>query len=582
MAFAPDGKTLVASYNIGGFEILDAATGKVLRSLSNDLSVYTDFLFRADGRVLFAASDRGGHLSAWKVDDQASEPLPSGDGATGLAPDLSRTDDGSILCACGTGRSLSLFSGPFLQNYRDINIPGDDAAIGGRISPDGTRIAVYTEGAGLLLIDATNGATRESIRLDSPPGCVRWLPGDDRFLVGCVDGTARLHRTLGGRELRRFYGHSRAVSDMAVTPDGHRFASASGDGSVRMFEIATGRQLVSFRDLTSRQYHSVSLSPDGRRAVTASDETITIWNLEPPPASQRRDLGMKAPEGALFGLSGDRIITYDRQSLSIESVEPGKAGASFPVGSPIVGVSTAGARLASAHADGVIRLWELKDPRPIASLPPLPGLDGCWLAGGEGDVLIASSDKGASAMRVEGGKVGPEVALAVPGRVAAADLSGDGGSIVAVPRGSSRAYLLNASDGKASGVIELGRDDCRRVRCVPGGKALLAQFEGGEIHLWDIDSRERIHAPLLDLGPIRGLDLSADPAPQRVATAGEDGKVRLWDPLTGREALWLDAHNGPALAVSLSPSGDALRSVGRDGTLRTWRAEPLPKPKATP
>jgi WD40 repeat protein len=61
------------------------------------------------------------------------------------------------------------------------------------------------------------------------------------------------------------------------------------------------------------------------------------------------------------------------------------------------------------------------------------------------------------------------------------------------------------------------------------------------------------------------------PAGARLASAGEDGMVRVWDLAAGREALTL-RHQGWVSAVAFSPAGGRLASAGSDGTVRVWDA----------
>jgi WD40 repeat protein len=58
----------------------------------------------------------------------------------------------------------------------------------------------------------------------------------------------------------------------------------------------------------------------------------------------------------------------------------------------------------------------------------------------------------------------------------------------------------------------------------------------------------------------------------RLASAGEDGTVKLWDVGTGQAALTLPGHSSAVHSLSFSPDGARLASGGEDRTVRIWDA----------
>ena len=67
---------------------------------------------------------------------------------------------------------------------------------------------------------------------------------------------------------------------MSVSPDGRRAVSASDDQTLRLWDLESGQCLRTSK-ATRTTVTSVSVSPDGRRAVSASyDKTLRVWDLE--------------------------------------------------------------------------------------------------------------------------------------------------------------------------------------------------------------------------------------------------------------------------------------------------------------
>ena len=67
---------------------------------------------------------------------------------------------------------------------------------------------------------------------------------------------------------------------MAVSPDGRRAVSASDDKTLKVWDLESGRELRTLQG-HSDWVNGVAVSPDGRRAVSASDDkTLKVWDLE--------------------------------------------------------------------------------------------------------------------------------------------------------------------------------------------------------------------------------------------------------------------------------------------------------------
>ncbi len=75
-------------------------------------------------------------------------------------------------------------------------------------------------------------------------------------------------------------GHSSEVNALAVTPDGKQAVSASDDQTLKVWDLVSGREL---RTLTghSNSVNAVAVTPDSKHAVSASsDHTLKVWDLE--------------------------------------------------------------------------------------------------------------------------------------------------------------------------------------------------------------------------------------------------------------------------------------------------------------
>jgi serine/threonine protein kinase len=128
-----------------------------------------------------------------------------------------------------------------------------------------------------------------------------WLPGSDHTIL-LWDFEAK-------QPIRRFPGHTRHVSALSISPDGRRALSGSHDNSVRLWDIASGEEIHCMVGHASA-VQSVTFSPDGRWALSASeDASVRLWDLE--NGKQRYQfLGHQGPvRCVIFCSDGRRAIS---------------------------------------------------------------------------------------------------------------------------------------------------------------------------------------------------------------------------------------------------------------------------------
>ena len=79
------------------------------------------------------------------------------------------------------------------------------------------------------------------------------------------------------------------ILSMAFSPDGRRLASAAQDGTVKLWETATGREILTLVHGRDELLTGVSFSPDGRQIVSTSKSgTVKVWDAMPLPEPSGR------------------------------------------------------------------------------------------------------------------------------------------------------------------------------------------------------------------------------------------------------------------------------------------------------
>jgi WD40 repeat protein len=302
--------------------------------------------------------------------------------------------------------------------------------------------------------------------------------------------------------------------------------------------------------------------PDGEEVILLSQEGQARL-LRLSPCSDRR-LALGGPSTAVAVSSGDTVAfgmeTGNILLARLPDLKVSHRLRGHEAKVTALAFSRAGQLLATAGADRFVRLWR----------------------------------GGATSMRMSG-HASPPTALAFD--AAASRLaSGDGDGVVRIWRcdtgrveqvlatGRAASQLTFTADGRLLVGTRAGTFVLDREGRIPG-RALALSPDGNQV-VTEQGQAVLVHRPeappaLPDrghTGPIHDVTMSSG----RLATAGEDGTVRVWDG-EGTQLAVLRGHAGPVSSVVLSPS--RLYSGGGDGTVRAWstahlreRSRPLSHP----
>ena len=115
--------------------------------------------------------------------------------------------------------------------------------------------------------------------------------------------------------------------------------------------------------------------------------------------------------------------------------------------------------------------------------------------------------------------------------------------------------------------------DGRWIAAAPGAGRQV-RWTAVAVHLWDTATGAEVQVIPQTAG--EGIwALSFSPDGRRLASAGYDAKVKVWDTETGQELLTLAGHKSWIWKMQFSPDGNRILSCGRDRTLRIWDGSPL-------
>jgi WD40 repeat protein len=202
--------------------------------------------------------------------------------------------------------------------------------------------------------------------------CVTFAPDGQRALSGGDDMTLRLWDVATGKELRRLEGHRDAVIAVAFSTDGRLAVSGSRDRSVRLWEVESGRERARLDGHTGK-VRCVAFSPDGKTLLSGGEDgTLRLWDIG-SGKELRRLIGHTGNiTAAAFSPDGRQVLSasYDR-SVRLWDVASGKQVRQFD-GHTLevyaVAFSADGKRAASGGNDRTVRIWDVSTARELRKL----------------------------------------------------------------------------------------------------------------------------------------------------------------------------------------------------------------------
>ncbi len=191
---------------------------------------------------------------------------------------------------------------------------------------------------------------------------IAWSPNGKRIASASIDGTVRVWDALTGGHVITYHGHTAAVNAVAWSLDGKHIASASRDGSVQVWTAATGKRLLTYHGHTG-PVKAVAWSPDSTRIASAGDDgTVQVWMVITmrPLRTYRGHAGSVdavawSPDGTQLVFAGEDGTVRQWDVTTGDNIHTYTGHTSWV---KAVAWSPDGRYIASAGVDGTVRVWD--------------------------------------------------------------------------------------------------------------------------------------------------------------------------------------------------------------------------------
>ncbi|GIS61036.1 MAG: hypothetical protein CM1200mP2_32610 [Planctomycetaceae bacterium] len=185
-------------------------------------------------------------------------------------------------------------------------------------SADGKQMAVAAGTPGQIgeikLFSTPDGSLQgDLVRTGDSVFAVAYSPHGKKIAAAGADRAIRIYDLATGKQLLAIEDHADWVMDVAWTPDGKKLASASRDKTSKVFDATTGDSLVTFNS-HGQPVFGVGFSADGNQVITSGrDKNIRVWNTK--DAKQVRAIGgfgdevfrvVVAKDGKVYSSSADK------------------------------------------------------------------------------------------------------------------------------------------------------------------------------------------------------------------------------------------------------------------------------------
>ena len=376
LAFSPDSRNIVTSHRDYALHLWDVSTGKEVSAHEGHTAPIPSLGFSPDGKILATVS-RDGTVRLWDVATRKERTVLRHHSAP--VSSVAFSPGGRTVATVSTENVVRLSdfdTGEQIESWK-LNHPEQDKGQGIAspwnfkfvkslsFSPDGSKVIAITSHSAVIILDlekekqrvvskgASNairmdrifrlGADPELLMLTVSRGVVSaWgetasSSVDGRILafrsgraeVKVCDGATGQERLTvefeSGGVQDPFDAHGNRISALAVSPAGGILVTGHADGQIRVSEIATGGEIISWK-ASEHLVNAVALCPEGNLVASgAVDGGVSIWDLSNGVSIAKRkghDWGVLSvafsPDGKILasgGLDGSAVL-WDASSFA--------------------------------------------------------------------------------------------------------------------------------------------------------------------------------------------------------------------------------------------------------------------------
>jgi len=570
LAYSPDGKLFAAVSYEGPVVVWAMPSGRKIHEFKVSRRESARMDFSKNGSYLAFSS--GARSYVWDMNSGEELPRPVGGEwcfwVAAFAPD-GKSIAGTTLR--GELRVWSLTDGKEGRAFEKVE--GSVVALS---FPERDKLlAIITDGDSLVVWDAFKGKRLFPPITTGTSCCIS--PDGKIFAFDAGKNVVSVRSVADGKELHRLTGHKENVHSLAFSADSGSLAVASRDTTVRVWDVATGKQRGAC-ETTPGGLPLAALSPDGKTVATGGPNhphAVLFWDS----ATGKRRNDFAGHTGPIYSLAfspdGKQVATASwlrgDAEARIWEAATGRLLREFTAhngGVAAVAFSPDGKRLATSgwSFDRTVKVWDAATGRELSTFTGHEAGVTC-LAFSPNGKQLASGDSYSNRMGHYEGRVrlwdlasGKQVKVLASHKGAVqAILFDPGGDTIRVAADGVHTYDLTS--GERVGEPVQPRSRVWALALTPDGKVLLTAAAHDSVRLWELASRREID----NLAPEYCVRAAFSPEGRFIAAGTKEGVV-LFDRANGKECLVLRGTRGVVGALAFSHDGRLLAGAGGGDT----------------
>jgi WD40 repeat protein len=569
IAFSRDGRQLVSGGADARIRIWSVESGESLRVLDEQGAAVTALGTFGDA-VSIVAGDETGRLSVFGPDGRLQHSLELHEERVNA---LAVRFDGARGLSAGEDGVLGVWdltSGQLLKVLEEHEGPVQSVDI----SSDGRTAVSLGQDDFVRIWDVEEGSQRQAVHSrQRGPLAVAILPDATAVATVAEDGTIKIRDTETGRARATLRGSKREeLGSIDISPDGKLLLVGSYRNSAQLWDVLGESELGRFTvyrgwspwKQSLFRVNAVAFSPDATLAATASDDgRIRFWDVATRTRRERSGGHELAVTALAFSADGQRVLStgldgrvqlWSSSGERLRNLSDHEDGSGIPKGLAAVAFSPGAAKALAGGRDRIARIWDLEAGAVERELK--------WH-----DRKVNAVAYTADGLQAVTGTFEGVVRLwdVRSGELADERVRHDGSIFAIVPRPPGRFFVSGGSDGTLR-VWAPGSDEEEAVLHGDGtwinalavsgdGRFAVSGSEAGEIRIWDLELGQTVRTLEGHEEAVRAVAL--DPDAGRILSASFDGSVRIWDFAEGRE---LDRVDFSAVAdrprsLAVAPGG---------------------------